>query len=284
MKYVLFNPLSNNKRGESDARSWAENNNFGDANFQSVIGLDYKGFFDGLTKDDQVVLCGGDGTLNYFANQIYGYKFKNELYYAKCGSGNDFYRDVIGYEKEGKVELTQFLAHLPLITVNGKKARFLNGIGYGIDGDTCLVGDEIREKDPAAKINYSNIAIGLLLRSNGFQTKHAVVEVDGKKYEFDNVWLSSAMNGKFYGGGMMAAPKQDRLNKEHTVTVTTFSSKGRLITFLRFPGFSGGKHEGKKHFSELVGKHIVVTFDKPCALQIDGDTVKDVTTYTVDVD
>jgi len=282
MIYILFNPLANNSRGEEDARRFANNNIKEEVKFVSVIGLDFVKFFEPLTKKDKVVLCGGDGTVNRFANDTYGMKFNCELYYAKCGSGNDFYRDVVQYEENGMVEFTQFISKLPLVTVNGIKRRFINGIGYGIDGDTCLVGDEIREKDPNAVINYTNIAIGLLLKKDGFQTKQATVEVDGKKYEFDNVWLSSAMYGKFYGGGMMAAPKQDRLHNNNTCTVTTLSSKGRLITFLRFPGFSGGKHEGKKHIVELVGKKIKVTFDKPCALQIDGDTVKDVTTYTVE--
>jgi len=281
MNYILFNPLSNNSRGEEDARAWAELAAIKKPEFKSVIGLDYVKFFKGLEKGDEVTLCGGDGTVNRFANDVYGLKIENPLYYAKCGSGNDFYRDVEQHEVNHRVDLGKFIKRLPLIKVNGIERRFLNGIGYGIDGDTCLVGDEIRENDPSAVINYTNIAIGLLLKGNGFQTKHATIDVDGKKYEFDNVWLSSAMFGKFYGGGMNAAPKQDRLNKEGTCTVTTLASKGRLTTFLRFPGFSGGKHEGKKHIIELVGKKITVTFDKPCALQIDGDVVKDVTTYTV---
>ena len=92
------------------------------------------------------------------------------------------------------------------------------------------------------------------------------------------------MNGRYYGGGMMAAPKQDRLNNGGTCTVTTLTSKGRLFTLLRFPTYSSGKHDGKKFIKSVSGKHVTVTFDKPCALQIDGDVVKDVLTYTVDYD
>ena len=151
MKYVLYNPLANNKRGESDARTWANAYGAGEAVFQSVIGLDYKAFFDGLTAEDEVTLCGGDGTLNYFVNEIYGYEFKMPLFYAKCGTGNDFYKDVEAYEKNGKIDLKPFIVNLPLVTVNGIKKRFINGIGYGVDGDTCLMGDKVREKDPGAE-------------------------------------------------------------------------------------------------------------------------------------
>lgn len=292
MKYVLFNPLANNKRGETDARTWANAYGAADAVFQSVIGLDYKKFFDDLKEDDEVTLCGGDGTLNYFVNEIYGYDFKMPLYYAKCGTGNDFYKDVEAYEKNGRIDLKPFIVNLPLVTVNGIKKRFINGIGYGVDGDTCLMGDKVREKDPGAAIDYSKIAIGLLLgtykdlegHKHAFDPKNAVVVADGKEYKFSNVWLASAMHGRYYGGGMMAAPSQDRLNNGGKCTVMTYSSKGRLITLLRFPAFSGGKHDGKKYLKPVTGKHVTVTFDKPCALQIDGDTVKNVTTYSVDYD
>ena len=42
--------------------------------------------------------------------------------------------------------MTQYLRDLPTVTVNGKHWRFLNGIGYGIDGYCCEVGDALRGK------------------------------------------------------------------------------------------------------------------------------------------
>ena len=278
MIYILFNRLSNNSHGEADAREWAKNHNI-EAEYVGLIGLNYKEFFDKLTEDDEAILCGGDGTVNYFANEMYGYEFKNKLSYAKCGSGNDFYRDVAEYEKDGRVDFLPFLKNLPLIKVNGIERRFLNGIGYGLDGETCLVGDEIREKDPSAQINYTNIAIKLLL--GGYTLRKATVTVDGNSASYENVWLSSTMFGRYYGGGIMAAPNQNRLNEEHTCTVTTLSSKGRLKTFLRFPTFSKGKHDGKKWVTHVTGHHFKIEFDIPCALQIDGDVIKDVKEYEV---
>ncbi len=281
MIYVLFNPKSNNSRGEEDARKWASDHNI-DASFVGLVGLDYKNFFDGLTEDDEAILCGGDGTVNYFANEMYGYEFKNKLSYVKCGSGNDFYRDVEEYEKDGKVDFAPFLKNLPLVKVNGIEKRFLNGIGYGIDGDTCMIGDEIREKDPSAVIDYTKIAVKLLL--GDFNVKNATVTVDGETKTYKNVWLSSTMFGKYYGGGMMAAPKQNRLNEDHTCTVTTLSSKGRLATLFKFPTFSKGNHDGKKWIESREGHHFKVEFDEPCALQIDGDVVKNVKEYEVFID
>ncbi|MCK9330224.1 MAG: diacylglycerol kinase family protein [Candidatus Cloacimonetes bacterium] len=278
MIYVLFNALANNGRGEKEARAWADAHKV-EGNFVSVVGLDVKAFFDNLKAEDEVILTGGDGTVNHFANDMYGYEFKNILYYAKCGCGNDFYKDVEAHAVDGKVDLRPFIKDLPLVTVNGISRRFVNGIGYGIDGDTCLVGDNMRKEDPNAVIDYTKIAIGLLLGK--FNTKNAVINVDGKESRHEHIWLASTMFGKYYGGGMMAAPKQDRLNEEHTCTLTTFSSVGRLITLFRFPTFSSGKHDKKKFIKSYVGHNITVTFDAPCALQIDGEVIPDVTTYSV---
>jgi len=279
MIYVLFNPLANNSHGQEDAKKWSDTFVKG-AKFLSVIGLDAKKFLATLKEKDELILCGGDGTLNRFVNETYGYQFKCKVSYAKCGSGNDFYRDVAQYEKDGRVDLKPFIKHLPLITVNGIKRRFINGIGYGIDGDTCLIGDEIRKKDPTAKINYSSIAVKLLLTK--YKVKNATIKVDGEEHSHKRVWLASAMYGRYYGGGMMAAPSRDRLKGDYACDVCVLSSRGRVTTLLRFPKFSAGKHDKKKYITHYVGKHITVTFDKPCALQIDGDVVADVTSYTVD--
>lgn len=281
MIYILFNPLANNSHGEEEAKKWAAQLKE-EKTFQTVINLNFKKFLKPLTEKDEVILCGGDGTINRFANDTYGENFRCKISYAKCGSGNDFYHDVIDYEVAGRVDIKPFLKNLPLITVNGIKQRFLNGIGYGIDGDTCLAGDQIRAKDKNAKINYSKIAVGLLLGK--FNTKISSIEVDGKKETFTNTWLATTMKGKYYGGGMMAGPNQNRLNKEGTVDLIVFHGKGRIRTLLRFPKFSGGKHNGKKYIDHFVGKNITVTFSTPCALQIDGEVVENVTTYTVTCD
>lgn len=278
MIYVLFNPKANNSRGESDAKKWGEVLKE-PAKYVSVIGLDFKHFFDSLKKEDEVILTGGDGTVNRFINDTYGFNFKNKLYYVKSGSGNDFYRDVLAKaDKNGLVEFTQYIKKLPLITVNGIKRRFINGIGYGMDGECCRVGDEIRKNNPNAIINYKKIAIKLLLGK--FKLRNSTVEVDGKTYQYKNVWLSSAMFGHYYGSGMMAAPDKDRA-KNDVCDVVTFSCHSRLLTLLRFPTFSAGKHKNKKYISHVVGKKIKVSFDIPCALQIDGDVVENVSSYTV---
>lgn len=280
MTYLLFNPLANNSKGEQDARMWASDNN-AKCEFKSLLEIsDMKAFFDGLGEDDDVILTGGDGTLNRFANDVYGYEFKNPVYYVKCGSGNDFYRDNEKYAKDGRIDLRPFLKDLPLVTVNGIQRRFLNGIGYGIDGETCRIGD-IQRATSDKPVSYSKIAIRLLLGS--YKLKKATVTVDGRTSKFENVWMASTMKGRFYGGGMMVSPAQDRFNKEGAVSVVALYKKSRLITLMRFPSLNKGEHVNKKDWVTVqTGKKVTVSFDQPCALQIDGDVIENVLTYSVE--
>ncbi len=280
MVCILYNPLANNSRGEHDARNWAKENGI-EGEFISLLETqDMTGFLNGLDPKDEVILTGGDGTLNRFANDVYGHEINVPVYYVKCGSGNDFFRDNEKYAKDGKIELRPFLKDLPQITVNGIKRRFLNGIGYGLDGETCKAGD-IQKQHSDKPVNYTNIAIKLLL--GGYELKKATVTVDGETDIYENVWLASTMKGRFYGGGLMVAPDQDRFNEDGTVSVVALYKKSRLITLMRFPSLNKGEHVLKKDWVTVKrGHRVEVSFDKPCALQIDGDVIDNVTSYIVE--
>lgn len=281
MIYVLMNPKANNGLGESDARNWAKVLTE-EATFVDVLRNDVRQLVTSLQEGDEVVVSGGDGTLNHFINDVADLDIKNNIYYVKSGSGNDFYRDrKEDVDELGRIPLNRHLINLPIIHVNGITKRFINGIGYGLDGETCKIGEEMRMKSDKP-INYSNIAIKLLLGK--YKLKRATVTVDGDTKEYKYVWLASTMKGRYYGGGLMVAPNQDRFDPEGKVSVVALYKKGRLGTLLRFPSLNTGKHVLKKDWVTVVtGKKVQVSFDEPCALQIDGEVVDNVTSYTVEV-
>ena len=49
------------------------------------------------------------------------------------------------------VKINKYIKGLPTVTVNGKDYRFINGIGFGIDGYCCEVGDEKKAKGKGKK-------------------------------------------------------------------------------------------------------------------------------------
>lgn len=240
---------------------------------------DYEVFLAGLEKDDYIVIAGGDGTLNRFINYTDGIEYNNEVMYLPTGTGNDFANDIGCNGETGPIKITKYLKNLPYVTVKGKKYRFLNGVGYGIDGYCCEVGDELK-KIPGKKVNYTAIAIkGLLFH---YKPTSAKVTVDGKTYTYEKVWIAPTMNGRFYGGGMMPTPDQKR--ESDNLSVMIFHGSGKLKTLTVFPSLFKGEHvKHTKHVEILTGSEISVEFDRPVALQIDGETILGVSSYSTAV-
>ena len=106
--------------------------------------------------------------------------------------------------------------------------------------------------------------------------------IDGEEtVESENVWMVPAMNGRYFGGGMMITPDQDRLNEEREITVAIVTCKSRLRLLTVFPRIFKGTH---KKFTKIIKfykcKSVTVEFDTPTALQVDGETFSGVTSYS----
>lgn len=275
MKYILFNSLANNNQGKTIANKYAEKGK--DAILKDVVELNYQAFFSSLKEDDEITIIGGDGTLNRFVNELQEKKLVCNAHFVPAGTGNDFYHDIAKSEEE-KVHINAYLNNLPVVTVKGISKKFINGIGFGIDGYCCEKGDELREKSDKP-VNYTSIAIkGLLFH---FKPVNATITIDGVVQTFKKVWLAPTMKGRFYGGGMMIAPMQDRTNAG-VVSTVVYHTPSKIKALMTFPSIFKGEHIKKgKMVKVFTGKEIKVEFDRPTALQIDGETIKNVTSYTV---
>ncbi len=238
---------------------------------------DKRGFVEALGVNDRLVIVGGDGTLNRFVNSIDDKEYPFPIYCYAGGTGNDFINDIAGVDTDGVVVINDYIRSLPVIEVRGKSYKFMNGIGYGIDGWCCEEGDKYREKTGKAP-NYTTIALkGLLCK---FKTVNARVKIDGVTSEWRNVWMVPTMNGRYFGGGMMITPSQDRLNENRNLSMVVVHAKSRLKLLTVFPKIFKGKHVTHTDIFKLFeGKSIEVEFDRPVALQIDGETVPGVTKY-----
>ena len=227
-----------------------------------------------LTDEDNILLIGGDGTVNYIANAWQNIKMKGNWFVYSAGTGNDFLTDIEA--KDDFARLNEYMDNLPTVTANGITKYFVNNVGFGVDGDVCVIAD--KKKLKGKKINYTNITIGLILFK--FKKRNCKVVVDGKAYEFKRAFIAATMNGRFYGGGMKSAPNQDR--KGDKVTVVVMTGMSRIMTLLRFTKIFTGEHlKYKKQVHVFEGKNIEVSFDKPCGLQYDGEVIQNVLSYSV---
>jgi len=280
MNYLFYNPSARNGKAAEDLQLIKKTLDGQDVEIYAVTDIDdYVSVIDKIQPEDIVYIVGGDGTLNRFINDSTNLRILGDIFFYSAGTGNDFKHDVDPDNSLYRIRLNDYIRSLPTVTVGGVTYKFVNGIGFGIDGYCCEEGDR---KRAAGKqdINYSAIAVkGCLFR---FKPYGADITVDGETRHYDKVWLAPTMFGKYYGGGMKVAPEQDRNNPQHTVTNVVIHGTGRLKTLIRFTKIFSGEHTKYTDMVDIRTWHEVrVVFDRPCALQIDGETVKNVTEYTV---
>ena len=160
--YVLYNPLAGHGKGLDYLETLKEMLD-GELVMQDITSIkNFGDFLSTLAEDDVITICGGDGTLNKFINCTDTDSIKNKIYYYGAGSGNDFLNDVAPDAKDKVLEINKYLKNLPTVEINGNSYKFINGIGYGIDGYCCEVGDELKTKSDKP-VDYTMIAIKGLL-------------------------------------------------------------------------------------------------------------------------
>lgn len=277
-KYILYNPLAGNEQGEAAAKRLAALYIGHELIYHDLTLIeDYSEFFSSLSKDDEVIICGGDGTLSRFADAIDGIEINNDIFYYAIGSGNDFLKDLNKPNGSEPFCINNYIKNLPTIyTHSGFSHKFINGVGSGLDGYICAVGDKLR-RSRKKKINYTLLAIKAVLFS--FKPRSATITFNGVEKHYSKVWLSPVMFGKFFGGGMMVAPSRTREQDTLSAVVVHNCGRFRLLTIL--PTVFKGNHIKFKNNIEIINtEEITIEYDSPSTLQIDGEPVENVKAYT----
>ena len=269
--YIFYNSRAGGGIAEEKAKAYASKIGADDSVYD-VRKINYADIVTDSEKD--IIIFGGDGTLNRFVNATAGLKLENRVFIYPLGTGNDFMNDLGVKPSDDIVEVTKYIKRLPICEIQGIRNYFINGVGFGIDGYCCQEGD--RQKAAGKKkVNYTAIAIKGMFGK--FKPRDAKITVDGKEYYFKKVWLAPCMFGRYYGGGMIPTPNQSRENEEGTISVMVFHGLGKLGALMLFPSIFKGAHlKNEKKTAVLTGKEIIVEFEEPCAAQIDGETVLNV--------
>ena len=206
MYYILFNPLSSNGASLRQLEKLKKILTKKGVEFDSMdiieVSKDVDTFLARLSPEDSVVVVGGDGTLHYFANSIRTITNTNDIYLYKGGTGNDFSRDFKGQKL---INITDHIKNLPIVKTDDKEEVFINGCGFGVDGDVCAIVNSSHDKKKG--IQYFKKAIGAL---KAFKPYELELEVDGVRHTYKNVWFLTVTNGKYFGGGMKISPTSDR--------------------------------------------------------------------------
>ncbi len=151
-----------------------------------------------------IVGVGGDGTLSEIVGGLV--EKAVPLYFAPCGTGNDFVR-VLSLPSDPveavRVQLDSEQTYLDMATVNGK--GFLNVAGTGFDVDV------LREVTRFKHVGKGLLPylLGLISALRSFRSFTAELTLENGEVVRRPLTILSIANGRYFGGGMKVAPDAD---------------------------------------------------------------------------
>ena len=278
---IIYNPYANNNTGFSVLTTIKKTikHLYSDIDFVAINRIDLNEYIN--NKDADIFLTGGDGTLNYVVNHIDCNNVENRIYYYPSGTGNDFTKDV----DDGQIRfitLNDYIKELPvadIVTTNNDihTQKFINNLGYGLDGYVCEEGNRIKAKRHKP-INYKMVAAKGLFYD--YKPTDLEIEVDGNKSYFSNAWMAATMNGRYCGGGMKVAPNQNRFDDQVSLVVIHNASRLKLLSLM--PTVFDGTHINQMEYVKVInGQDIKASFEEPRPVQLDGEVISNVTEYHV---
>ncbi|MBR2928771.1 MAG: hypothetical protein IKC24_06410 [Oscillospiraceae bacterium] len=208
-----------------------------------------------LEEDDYIILCGGDGTVNRFVNELDGVDIPNEIFCFPCGLENRFAEEYHAEYGGNPFSFTQRMKTLSKVNADGRTYRFIRSAGFA--PERCRESD-LRSFD-------SRIMSAMRTYLSRYKPVGATVCVDGVEHRLAQVWIATTM--------------QEQCGAQLSLTVLHGGSK--LKTMATVSSLLKGKiSEPRRGVSVFCGRNITVTLDEPRPLQIDGETIPDVVSYT----
>lgn len=152
-----------------------------------------------LNNFTDLVIMGGDGTINYTLNHFKHINIPVGI--ISCGTGNDIATLLLGKTSSQQQFETALFGDVQQVDAGMCNQKlFINGVGIGFDG--WVVKRLLAKNLLRGKAAYYSTVISLLLFYNETQVS---INIDGEQNE-TNLFMLSAANGKTYGGGFKIAP------------------------------------------------------------------------------
>ncbi|WMJ84837.1 diacylglycerol/lipid kinase family protein [Oscillospiraceae bacterium LTW-04] len=214
--------------------------------------------------------CGGDGTIGEVAQALPG---NPQLILAPvpAGTGNDFVRGLEG---------------LPDVKTRVSLSSLMDG--QVVPLDLLMAGDRV-------SINIASVGLDATIAQNMARFKHLPLikgqsayilsliycfftsvryryrfEIDGVPQPEGDCIFAIAANGRYYGGGFMAAPLADW--QDGLIDFIIIPAMPRLRLLPMITTYKRGEHLQKYDFIRFVRcKQVRILSDKPVALNCDGE-------------
>ncbi|MFV0362752.1 MAG: diacylglycerol/lipid kinase family protein [Suipraeoptans sp.] len=226
-----------------------------------------------------IVVLGGDGTVNEVINGIYDLS-RVVLGYIPIGSSNDFARG-FHLPKDPEIALNNILSPVSYTMMDigyitygdNKRRRFGVSTGLGFDAAVChqVMVSKLKvflNKIKLGKLAYVAVAISQIL-SKDFEDME--ITIDGVTTHYRKTIFAAAMNHKYEGGGFMFAPKANPGDGKLDVVVAANISKPGILCLL--PLAFKGLHVYSKAITITQGTDIHFKSVKPLPIHTDGEPI-----------
>lgn len=237
------------------------------------------------TEHIQIVLVGGDGTVNEVVNGITDFS-KVSVGVIPAGTGNDFARNlgikgsIEALLDDILTEKTESVLDLGLVHWESLKRQRIFAISSGVGFDALVTkkNSTSRVKSICNKLGLGKLSYLILTVQSLFTLKtfKSEVEVDDlPKRAYDRVIFSCAMNLKAEGGGIKMAPKATAT--DGLLSFCVAAEIPWLILPIYLVRLVLGKHENLKHFHVHDCNRCHIHTSMPVTLHCDGEYIAETT-------
>ena len=233
-------------------------------------------------KVEAVIAVGGDGTINEVVNGMVNYP-QIKVGYIPAGSGNDFSRgfhvpntplEALSFILRNKTNKAKwFDIGKCKVRNKSKSSYFVSSLGAGFDAAVAKLTNESRMKKYLNKLHLGSLAyVGALIRLLfTYQPTQVTITIDGRDFQYDNVWFVTVSNQPYYGGGMKIAPHAKTTDGLFDVTVVHNLSRIKLL--FAFATVFFGAHTKFKEIAQHKGAAILVESDEKINIHADGEFI-----------
>ena len=227
-----------------------------------------------------LIVIGGDGTIHEVLNGVAGYPHVT-VGIMKAGSGNDFARTFPAFNSLQEVE--SYLARkranrkavdLGSVRLSDSHQRyFASSCGFGLDADISLAVGQSTIKKTLNKWRLGSIVYALTVARSllAFKPFNVKIQMDSDTRIFENVWMITVSNQKYYGGGMKISPHSICNDGEFELTVIHSIS---VLKFLAvFLTVFNGSHTKLKGVSTYKNNKFIIRTDRVIGCHTDGEYI-----------
>ncbi len=233
------------------------------------------------TKEQRLVVIGGDGTLNEAITGLLTSKQNLPIAYFPAGSGNDFARELnltksidrflqlIQIAPTKEVELLTYESHSQQMS-----GYALNSIGFGFDAYICQLKKNSSQKSLLSRLGLGKLTylskLAKAFKSHSAFSAH-LLDDSGQSYHFQQILFIDILNHSYFGGGIRIDPLS-KSNDHQVAFLAAHHVKARDI-FRIAPKilFTGSHYKEVNHISRQAAKSFSITLDQPAYMQTDGE-------------